>query len=203
MRQLTTNVYEFSELNHDAQQQAIKDIRNDEAYMDWDWSESVIDDFKRKVEREYDIHVDDVRWSGFWSQGDGCSFTGTVNTNAYLLEYYGFKFNHMCLYDWFNNDFRFTIERTESFGHYVHENTVHVFTERLGVPDWDGYTTIHNILMDAAKNLEGCLEDLKNSLCKLLYKELEDTYESYMCDDAIIDYIISYEFEFDANGNRI
>jgi len=50
---------------------------NFEAYVvDSDYAETVIDDAKH-IGAIMGIDVDDVRYSGFWSQGDGASFTGS------------------------------------------------------------------------------------------------------------------------------
>lgn len=74
MKKHIIKTYAFDELSEEAQRRAIADNWN------WNtngslWYEHVIDDAK-EVGRTLGIRIDNVRWSGFASQGDGACFDG-------------------------------------------------------------------------------------------------------------------------------
>lgn len=62
----------FTELSADQQKKVIDKQRD--INIDHDWSEWIIEEFTARLKRLgfYDIKT---QWSGFWSQGDGASFT--------------------------------------------------------------------------------------------------------------------------------
>ena len=74
-KQRTTLVYQFDELDEKAKERAREWYRQG----NWDdsfWSECVIDDAK-EIGKYMGIAIDNVYFSGFWSQGDGACFEGT------------------------------------------------------------------------------------------------------------------------------
>lgn len=74
-------VYKFNELSETAKQHAIDDYA--QRSMDWEWWDTVYEDAKEDGKAlGYDI--DDIRFSGFWSQGDGASWTGRVNLYTFI-----------------------------------------------------------------------------------------------------------------------
>ena len=58
----------FKELSEDRQFEIVENLMGD------DWHESIIEDIKAELE-ELGISEPDIQFSGFWSQGDGASFT--------------------------------------------------------------------------------------------------------------------------------
>ena len=72
-----TDVFTFSELSADAQQRAIDTAREWAAQDDF-FSEYVIDDAKT-IAALMGIEIDNIYYSGFWSQGDGAQFTGNYS----------------------------------------------------------------------------------------------------------------------------
>lgn len=72
----------FSELSPKARERAIQSYTECLIEDGW-WAEGVIESAKEDgLKRGFDI--DDVRWSGFWSQGDGASWTGMVTLLPFL-----------------------------------------------------------------------------------------------------------------------
>ena len=69
--------YNFADLSAEAKEKVIKRKYDDtvQAIIDPDWYEMTVEEFKEKIQKTYDIEVDDVQFSGFYSQGDGASFT--------------------------------------------------------------------------------------------------------------------------------
>ena len=103
-----------------------------------EWWDCIYDGFKEDMEK-VGIEVEDMRFSGFWSQGDGASFTGYMRSKPFF-EYHKLADS----YPWVaklishGGDFTLRIERTSH--RYVHENTVGVdltFTDMFSVhPTW-------------------------------------------------------------------
>jgi len=74
-KQRTTLVYQFDELDEKAKERAREWYRQG----NWDdsfWSECVIDDAK-EIGTHMGMDIDNIYFSGFWSQGDGACFEGT------------------------------------------------------------------------------------------------------------------------------
>ena len=66
-------IFSFDELPEESQQKLINGMRED---YEPDYSH-IYDNFIHEMNERYGacIDVDDIQWSGFWSQGDGASFT--------------------------------------------------------------------------------------------------------------------------------
>lgn len=74
-------VYTFDELSDTAKEAAVNEYRCDD--NDNHWQEWPIDDAKEQgKERGFDI--EDVRYTGFWSQGDGASWQGSIDIGRFL-----------------------------------------------------------------------------------------------------------------------
>jgi hypothetical protein len=65
--------YEFSELDDDAKQKAISHYQ--QHWLDYEWWDFIYDDF-REICKIIGIDVENIYFSGFWSQGDGACFEG-------------------------------------------------------------------------------------------------------------------------------
>ena len=74
MKTKTINVYSFDELSEQAKEKAREWFRA--GTLDYEWWDGVFEDAKR-VGALIGIGIDDIRFSGFWSQGDGASLSGT------------------------------------------------------------------------------------------------------------------------------
>jgi len=81
MRQETVNVYEFDELSPDIQQAVIEKRRNSADFPDWEWWYWVYEDAKA-IGKLMGIDIDNIYFSGFWSQGDGACFEGNFHYKA-------------------------------------------------------------------------------------------------------------------------
>ena len=76
MRVIEKTIYQFDELTDAAKEKAREWFRGGIADDNW-WSESVIDDAKR-IGALIGFEVDEIYWRGFWSQGDGACWAGSV-----------------------------------------------------------------------------------------------------------------------------
>lgn len=186
----------------DALPQPTKDLILDK-YRDWnidgiDWGDSTYDCFKSDMDA-LGIEVDRMYFSGFWSQGDGACFEGSVRDWALFLPSLG----HNCpaLIDHAANYFRFRVEHS---GHYYHEHCTR-FSAELPMPEGDDdqdfadyYLThdagsVHEAVAMALlnKHTEASLEkefaEAFRDHMRTLYKLLEEEYDYLTSDDAVLD----------------
>lgn len=209
--------HKFKELPEDIQGKVIE--KNRDIHVNFDWWDYTIQNWKEKLSA---IGFDgaDIRWSGFWSQGDGASFTAYCDTQKILdsllvcqEENVG-DLNKWRL--WFelaeNGLIKFDMNRISS--HYVHENTV----EGVLHEDFSGLNSNMWYPPNPEKPYEftsifeqKChlreLEEIFCSFCKELFKEiyrsLEEEYDYLTSDDCIKEYLENHDTEYDEWGNEV
>jgi hypothetical protein len=166
-----------------------------------DWWDFVYDDCIEKL-KSLGYYNIDIRFSGFYSQGDGASFTGNVDVLEWIrvndkdVKYNGIsKLIDNGVIDIYNNK----IVR-DNFGNYVHENTTSVFIDMY-------YKDGANV---NRSNIDGILKDLEDDiykhhvdLNKEIYRSLEDTYDYLHSDQSVCDTLEANDYEFDEEGNII
>lgn len=69
-----TTLYSFDELSSEAKETAISSFQEDDSYLDYEWDEYTISDFKTILELIGYYNIE-CYFSGFWSQGDGACFS--------------------------------------------------------------------------------------------------------------------------------
>ena len=164
-QQQTITTYNFSELSEAVREKLIESYE----LSDW-WDSWVIDEIKEEA-KELGIEDFDFQYSGFWSQGDGASFTGTLTTDllaAILKE----RFNEEI--DFKPDNCLASIAR-KSYPHYAHENMVYSVFD----PD------LENITEEDCEEIEKVINDWKNELCSKWYQLLYDTYEAETSEERI------------------
>lgn len=168
---IKTNVYTFDELSDKAKENACQQI-GDSMTSDDLWYEPVLEDFIEHA-ASYGLEVDEenIRFSGFWSQGDGASFTCNNIDVVKCLHALGIEIkegNEKAVHDYIDA----SIERVD--WHYCHENTVvaKVFPYSY---EFEGENS--DYIDSLAEMLEERLEDLKDDLCSDLYRDLEREYD--------------------------
>ena len=171
----------------------IEKHRDINVFDDW-WISSTYDSFRTQMTNKH-IEVDDIRFSGFWSQGDGASFTGYIKGNARFLKDHDLTET----YPWITKllgmggDYTLTIERVSS--HYVHENTIGVdlsytcmFCHTIEQDDdlrsiiadrWDQH------LDEEYASICGVVTEIVRGYCRELYKQLEEEYNYLTSDEAV------------------
>ena len=132
--QMTITVYKFDELEGRAKERAATKLRD--WATDHDWYEFVYERAKEDGAKR-GFEIEDIRFSGFWSQGDGASWTGSVDVKQFvewMLEQPEDTAEHrwidadrhryLCLVELMKDGW---VERmvniTRTSYHYVHEQT--------------------------------------------------------------------------------
>lgn len=160
------------------------------------WWDSTYADFKSEMAHT-GVDVDKMMFSGFWSQGDGASFTGRISDIKLFMEHHKLAETYPAVmrllsYDG-NIDLR--VVRTGGYSHYYHENTVAVdtpyndqFSYLLPTDDplraavvgqWD------TDLVAEITALEEAATKIIRSDCRVLYRQLEEEYNYLTSDDAV------------------
>jgi hypothetical protein len=167
---------------------------------DYDWWDCTYDHFIEKAAAKgFETDAKSIQFSGFWSQGDGASFTGDVDVPAFIKAH-----KLESAYPWImklyehGGDIYAKVYRISH--HYVHENTC-----RAVIPDWDqfvylldtkGDDTRYAVIAEWDKHLQSDIDQLEKDiestrleLCRELYDALETEYEHLTSDEVVWDTI--------------
>lgn len=182
MRVIEKTIYQFDELTDAAKGQAREWFRTASAHDTW-WSESVIDDAKR-IGAMIGFDVDEIYWRGFWSQGDGACWTGSVFYAAGCAA----AVARECPRD-------AEIQRIARAWRDLQRRNFYQI--RGGVSANDRYmrTSVDAYRADDANQIVSDFADW-------IYRSLEKEYDYRMSDEYVDGDIRANEYEFDEDGNR-
>lgn len=197
METITIELFNFNELTEQAKNNAIREFKNDNTYLDYDWYSSVFDDCKTML--EFIGFTDaDIRFSGFWSQGDGASFTGNYQYSKgsvkKLIEYAPnenalIKAAKQLQEIQRKHFYKISgkIGRTSNF--YSHENTVSFSV------DYDSVNTLQSVSV-----IESDITEIVRRISQEIYSKLEKEYDYLMSDSTIIEHITLNDYRFTIDG---
>lgn len=198
MRIIETKAYQLHELSSEAQEKAIDNFRNHESYLDYGWWDFVYEDAKI-IASLFGLEIDEIYFSGFYSQGDGACFEGYYSykkgglkaVEEYAptdMELYGIVKG---LQDIQRKYFYGLTASTKHRGHYCHSGCMAV-------------SVYQNAGMDYANiDVEREITDLLRQFADWIYSKLKDEYKYLMSDEAVRATIELNEYEFDEEGNWI
>lgn len=163
-----------------------------------DWWDGVYDCFKSEMEA-IGLQIDRMYFSGFWSQGAGACFEGSVRDWEDFLPSLGYTCP--ALIDHATTHFRFSVRHS---GHYYHEHCTQ-FSADLPLPECaddrdfaEDYLThepgsLHESVWLALLNqyssnsLEEQFKDAFRDHMGELYKRLEAEYDNLTSDEAVLE----------------
>lgn len=171
---------------------------------DYEWWVDTYDHFTEDMKTKH-VDVRNMYFTGFWSQGDGASFTGYISdTKAFLIahdlaETYPWVMRLLAM----GGSCDISITRSSS-ARYCHENTVYaeagsVDTFRWMMPDddirqmvaeqWDAelYTELNK--------LDNHVTEVIRDYCCDLYLRLEKEYDYLTSDEAVWDAIVANDLD--------
>ena len=194
----TINLYQFDELDDAGKEKAREWFREASAEENNDF------DFEYRKSDFVDIMsmfgftVKDVYYSGFWSQGDGASFTGTWRYKKgwrkdFLSAYP--KSKYLEYMDAIANEARKVFYdlsvRISHSGHYQHSGCMDVDVQNN---DYRNDTITNDIAIAITDNFR-CIADT-------LYGIIEQDYDWRNADKQVDESIIANEYDFTAEGER-
>lgn len=199
MRTIEVKLYQYNELSDKAKEKAREWWRNVNA-SDTFWHEFAIDDAKEWLGY---LGFSDVKiaFRGFWSQGDGASFTGTWRARDLQVDKasgYGDELKDAIA------EFQEIASKypgasasiTRISHHYSHENTVSI--------ECEGFETEMNIdgadvpVVDETR--ESIFTDFCRDLMRKIYRDLEREYEWQNADEQVEENIRANGYEFTEDG---
>lgn len=225
--QTQTQTYTYDELSPAAKNKALTKYGEPE----YQWWDDVYDN-ARKDGWQYGFEVDDIRFSGFASQGDGASWTGRVRVVPYLDHklkdpdalpppLFG---QYTLLREMAENDYVIsTIDVTRGGGMYVHENTMLCdshFTDYGDVdPEYygDNETLTTGVLKGARMRdllsaydfgtvLNSLIDDVQEaarSYARKIYGDLEREYDWLTSEENFRELAEINNWRFDASGEMV
>lgn len=214
IRESDEKTYTFNELSPEAKKNAIDNHRDHD--LDFDWWDSIIEEFEKNMEQ---IGMIDVKceFSGFYSQGDGASFTGWVADNKKFLESIGinpFKSQKRTLsrekFEVAFIDFcdRIYIKINRDSSRYFHHNTVSAEVELDSSEDEIeldlGLGAIVTLqVQELCDKIQPGITEWAREKSKGLYRELENYYEELLSDENVSKDLMTYDYTFDSDGNMV
>jgi hypothetical protein len=206
--------YTFDELSPEAKKHAMDSNRdyNTESY---DWWEPIIEGFTEEMEAIGMADID-CQFSGFYSQGDGASFTGKVKDNELFLKEIGITPASVGLGDKTPRKFDtalasiaeniyITIQRNDR-NHY-HHNTISANVEVDGDEEIEldlGLGMIIEIdVNDVCERIDPIITDWAREKSKGLYNSLETYHDELTSDETIAEDLRSGGHTFDEDGNML
>lgn len=220
--QVTTTVYTLAELMERGDAAAVDAARQwvREVATDYDWYDSVYEYWQSAL-AQIGFPDAEIAFTGFWSQGDGASFTCTAvdldKLTAFLAA--GVAPGGVA-FDGKTEDFRpwivekiggkrtadyrrlvagvdyvdCSVARDRRVGNYVHENTCTFVADqyRRRAPRFDA------LLAEFAEDGE----QLRRDLCRAIYADLESEYNDLTSDENVDELADANGWTFDAAGRR-
>ena len=203
MREIITSktVYSWEDVVNtpDLLEKVINKNRDINTGMGDDWWSTTYDDWTEKLE-SLGYRDIDIRFSGFWSQGDGASFTGNVDTLLWI-EVNDINGKYKRIYDLLKED-RIEIydDRIlrDRWTNHVHWNTTSLYFEiQYSFGACLDYANIDALTDELKDDIFKHHQDLNNQI----YNDLSASYDYLESDQAVVDALAANEYEFDSEGN--
>ena len=192
-------VYSFDELpSEEAREKACQQVGDNMTDRACWWS----DVFDLFVERCKDygmtIDVENIKFSGFGSQGDGASFTCDDIKMEKLLQSLGIKMSDELKEKVVTYIYDVNIVRTSYRAYHEQSVTIEVFIyeDALAEEEEETIEYIHNI----ADIIEFKAEKLKNDLCRQLYSVLRQEYAYFYSEEYVSDLAYANKMLFLSDG---
>ncbi len=202
MREETIKIYKFKELSDEAQKRVIEDVQNDEHYMSYDWWDCVYEWFKDKYGHLFnDI---DPAFSGFYSQGDGASFTYSGIDRDRILKLWLDSEEFSPIRRKFYEEYLDIYSVGSRYGRYVHEKSVShsIDFDLMYNNSISGAYNVMDHVSDLYEDFEHWFENYYCEICNELYRTLEADHDYLMSYEAIEEHCVANEYEYLENGER-
>ena len=182
-------VYDYEELSENAKARARDWYR--EGGLDYDWYDSLFD-WAKQAGACLGVQVDDIRFSGFWSQGDGASFTGTYRYRP------GWR---VALRAEFGGE---ALAELERIGSVLQAAQMPVFYKGSAVVSQRG-RYCHEYSADiecdpSTTSFEADTQEALRDFMRWVYTQLGREYEYLVADGTVEEAILANGYEFTSDG---
>jgi hypothetical protein len=217
---IQTEVFTYAELDERGDQAAIDKAAEwlRECAVSYDWWDSVYEIWQSALEQIGFIEPK-INFSGFWSQGDGASFTARINVEKLATflaappsasktiasqpldfrPWIVFKCNGVPAYSQYRklvtlaNYIGAEVRRTSH--RYSHKRTCDTYVDLSGSAS---KPRVEKLLLAFREDVEA----LRLMLCDAIYSDLEEEYNSLTGEESISDLAEVNEYTFTAQGKR-
>lgn len=190
MRVIEKTVFLFDELTDAAKEKAREWFRGITVGDNW-WSECVIDDAKG-IGALIGFEVDGIYWRGFWSQGDGACWTGSVTYSTGCAA----AVARECPQD-------SEIQRIARAWASLQRRNFYQVRGRVSANDQYVRTSVDAYRADDRDVIDGDdASQIMSDFADWAYRQLEQEYEYQMSDECVDEGIRVNEYEFDEGGER-
>ncbi len=198
--QKTVTVYKFNELSDSVKKKVVQKERENFEFFD----EATLEDAEKLLE-VFGFSDIEIQYNGFYSQGDGASFTGKFNSSRLNLErMIDYAPKELVLHD-IAKQIKEVCNRYEivtfslyrASHHYSHEKTVGIDDTFFYQKDTNEEIVEWN---DTQKNDEDYLLNLSRHIMRWIYNQLKTEYEYQMSDEQIIQQLTDLNHDYLENG---
>lgn len=193
------DVYDFDELSQTAQKKVVSDFRDINVdYIDWD--EFVLDDATQFLESLGWNNIK-IHYTGFWSQGDGASWEGTLHSTdvpEFIKKMHWTKEFKPLIYA-INKGQVESYHKIETSGYHSHEYTMNCYNSEFDNRDLPDGKRLEN-LGNLHDKLVDKILDWARDYARTIYKNLEDDYNDQTSDEAVKETIQCNDYWFTAEG---
>jgi hypothetical protein len=221
MKTITKNVYSFKELIELADQgklskravEVVRDILQEWHANSATLTRNVFEETWKPVLEAVGFTKPEVSWTGFYSQGDGASFTSKCDSEKLIAWFTepvtpNQSYDENNLLPWLahrlgqiqNPNFATLKDHLDEFSlkvvrrshHYSHEKTCFVEADFNCSEELD--ETINEFVKE--------IEELRLSISKFIYRDLDTENESLSSEEALIEFDAANDFQWDEFGNQ-
>ncbi len=170
--------------------------------VDYEWWDCIYSDLKIEMETK-GISVNDMHFSGFYSQGDGACFIGRIDM-AQFLKVHQLEQKYMAA-TFFAGQGELWANLDQGNSRYYHEQTV---SASLVVDSYNNYEedstryqvyeTMQKVLDDEWKDLEDDVNNICRGYMQDLYRKLRDEHEYLTSDEVVWETIEANELHLEA-----
>lgn len=197
MRTITKEytLYNYNDVIADAELKDKIIKKHQDINVDFEWYDGILYGWKQKL-TEIGFMNPEINFSGFWSQGDGASFTCDYIDIKKMAEY-SKEFTQRevnVLYALWNYGY-IEAKISRNTHHYYHKYTI---TNEF----YDGAMPVrYKHLQKLVDELRTYIDSIILYLCDDIYQELEDNYDYLTSEAAILETIEANDYEFYENGD--
>lgn len=195
MREVVQKVYKFEELSKEVQTKVVDKYRY--TFVDsFNWSECTSEDFMYTLLHEYGFNVDEDNVSfSLYDAEEGAGFTGTFDIIEYAIK----------IAKHFDTENHISDDVLDEIREYGEVRVALNAWNNTSSREWNTYIElrIDGIPMEEDEKYADfitALEEWKKEECQHLYKEAQDAYEYYTCDNYIRTELEEGNYEFLADG---
>lgn len=204
-RQEQINIYKFNELDDFSKDKVREHFRK--WFPPEDWHDFLLSSWKERLEK-IGFNDVDIKYTGFFSQGDGASFTGKLDVTIFLDKTNSTEtgisniIGQRLIKLINNNKLDICVEVWRIASLYSHENTVGVHLNS-SIFTRDTSNRVYPNLALFIESMETFIIKFVRNTSRKIYKELQEEYEVLNSFETLDNFIIQTDSDYLSNGTVI